>query len=133
MGELLEHYEVIYEDGSHSIAYGTQEDIVNAVKEQHRRAVNGEPGGPAGHPAARVVRVLKYGQDHPGEFNPAGITDVKSIEAVAKEVAVQGLVSINEFVAALHEKLVYSMVSSAAHESNYRMEETEELEASLWQ
>lgn len=138
------HYEVIYEDGSHSIAnYDTTDDMLRAVTEHHRRAKSGEPALPAGQsmvrsdvtdagnplvevPAVRVKRVLRY-EDHPA--NRDGFKELT--KGKVTELLEQSK-SVPELVAALRE-FDNPTVESGAHESNYKMEEVEEFGEDSWQ
>lgn len=137
-------YEVIYEDGTHSIAsYDNDEEMLRAVKEHHRRAMSGEPALPAEQsairsdvtdagnplfeiPATRVKKVLRYAE-HPAardgfaELDKAAVTDML---AQSK--------NMGELVAALRD-FDNPTTATTAHESNYKMTEDEEFGEDSWQ
>lgn len=124
----MSHYEIIYEDGSHSVAeYDTDAEALSAAGEQHRRAVNGEKGGPDGHPAARVKRVLKY-SEHPANFGVdktvAGAELYHVLDGLAAD---KGTVDIDEFTAKIRDLSSAVITDSAPHDTNYKMAEDEEL------
>lgn len=103
-------YEIIYENGDHSVAcYDNEEEMLSAVKEHHDRAKNGlrgnpegtltETGTPVGAVAAiRVARVLEY-EDHPGNT---------------------------------HDKQGATRVNSGPHESNFVAKEQKEHNPEAW-
>ena len=128
---MATHWEVIYETGSHSVVQPeNEEDAKEALKEQHRRASAGEQGGPTGHAAERVKRVLVY-DDHPANI----LNTMHKDEALAraKEV-VNELADENGVVdlSAVGREIEYRpRVESGPHESNYRMDETDELDLSF--
>jgi len=128
-------YETIFENGLHTVAsYDNDEEALRAIKEHHRRAVSGETGGPAGHPAERIKRVLVY-ERHPDDYGQTGTVNVNHLnEAVAvfmEEKALGGLVSVNE-AAAMIRDLSDPVVDSSPHESNYLMTESRELSPDGW-
>jgi hypothetical protein len=121
-------YEVIWEDGSHSLAnYADDDEMKSAVLAHHNRAKSGESGGPAGGPAGRIVKVFKY-TDDPAESDDTMSADVAkaeldaAIDAAADENGVIVLGDLLNIVAAIRS----SQVSSAPHESNYKAEAVEE-------
>lgn len=129
-------YEVIYENGEHSIVSGDDDDeVLNGIAEQHRRAAAGLPGGPSGIQAVRIKRVLKY-DEHPGSRYESQAVPVKMaqevLDAAVKTSAVGDLVSVNELVAALREA-VDPQVKSDPHESNYKAKEVAELDSKKWE
>ena len=129
-------YEVVYEDGSHSVgAYDSDEEATTAVEAHHQRAVNGEKSlssDPSSPPAVRVKHVFVY-DEHPNEYNPD--QNVASDEALTfvkdflKDRA--GVVNVQELAAGLRD-MSNPMVESGPHESNYKMQEGKELEGA-WQ
>lgn len=129
------YYEVIYETGNHSIMNCESDDeALEGIRAHHLRAVNGEEGGPTGHPAERIVKVLKY-QEHPathGESQMVPIGDLKKqLDEIMSNVGVGDLVSVPEVTAALRQT-TSPLVESAPHESNYKMEETGSLNSESW-
>ena len=126
-------YEVIYETGEYSVLTADSDDeAMKHVKEQHRRAMEGELGGPGNWPATRVARVLKY-DEHPGDFTESGMVSVKDAKAALDSVAMGDQVSVWEVAAAIRDLSNPLVPESDAHESNYKAPEAAELEAKLWQ
>lgn len=128
-------YELIYETGAHSIAFADSDaDVLRGVKAQHERALTGDVGGPSGHPAERVKRVLKYDR-HPADLNPGAViseADLSAaVEGFVERKAIGGEVSVNELKAAL-DAVVSPVVHSGPHESNYAMAERNELATNAW-
>jgi hypothetical protein len=130
-------YEVIYETGDYSVAqYDDDEEAVRALSAHHTRAVKGEKfqtrspqDTPAG-PATRIKRVLKY-DDHPNEFNPAGLINAEVANKVVANVGLGDQVSVHEATAALRDELSPT-VDSEPHESNFKMQEVSELDPGVW-
>jgi hypothetical protein len=124
---MSEHWEVIYETGSHAIVRPeNEEDAKAALAEQHRRAVDGELGGPTGHNAERIKRVLVY-DEHPGDVPQ----DVSADEALARVKDLiknlqddNGVINLQELGSEVEAR---ARVVSAPHESNYVMAEAKEL------
>jgi hypothetical protein len=126
------YYEVIFENGDHSILQSdTDDEVVNFAKEHHRRATAGEPGGPTGEPATRIVRILAYDND-PADVSHTLSKDVaKSTIAEATKLATDdnGVVDLDELQHALDPPVI---VDTDPHESNYLAEQAGELDSSLW-
>jgi len=138
--------EIIYEDGSFSVAsVDNQDDLVASLKEHHERAKVGAPihGSFAPHerpiPATRIVRVLLYDQ------HPADIPEVVSAD-VAKSLATEAVKTVAadtspdsggkglvDLYALGHELLPKALLTDTGpHESNYVMESVDELDPALW-
>lgn len=126
------YYEVIFENGDHSILQSDDDNSVVAfAKEHHRRATAGEPGGPTGEPATRIVRVLAYDSDpsdvpHTLSKDVAAAT-IKEAQKLATDD--NGVVDLDELQHALDPPVI---VDSDPHESNYLVEQSGELDESLW-
>jgi hypothetical protein len=121
-------YEVIWEDGSHSLAnYADDDEMKSAVLAHHGRALKGEQAGPAGGAAGRIVKVFKYDSD-PAESDDTLSKDVAKaelnalIDEAADENGVLDLGILPNLVSALRT----SQVNSGPHESNYKAESTAE-------
>lgn len=126
----MKYWEVIYENGEHSIMSVEDEgEALAALEVQHERAKAGLPGGPTGHPATRISRVLEYSQ-HPSEYGSnqnVSADEAKSRFADAlKNATVDGVVNIGELESQMRE-LIYPMVDSEPHDSNYKMKEDREV------
>lgn len=123
-------YELIYETGAHSIAFAESDaEVLVGVKAQHERALKGAVGGPSGHNAERVKRVLKYDR-HPADLNPGQVIAeadlLAAVEGFVSRSAIGGEVVVGELKAVL-DGLVSPVVDSEPHESNYAMAESAEL------
>ena len=121
-------YEVVYETGVNSIMQvDSEEEALNAIAEQHRRAKMGELAGPQGGPATRVVKALKYDK-HPNEWNPGDSltkdelkkTLPKLIDALADE---NGVVPVGVLAVEVRGLTHPMLNASEVHGSNFRMEE----------
>jgi hypothetical protein len=128
-------YEIIWESGEHSLAsYDSDEEMISAVKAQHERAKNGEPGGPAGTPASRVAKVLKYDKD------PADVEDTLSADVAKAELGgmvdeaadENGVVNLPDLLFIV-DNLRSSMVASGPHESNYKAKESKKFEVEAFE
>lgn len=127
-------YEVIYETGAFSVAcYADDYEATQAVAEQHRRAIEGEPGGPTGHSAERIVKVLVY-DAHPQDAYESQAVSVDAVKVefdkALADLPVGDLISVPELTARLRD-LTSPTVDSKAHESNYKAKETREMELVL--
>ena len=126
-------YEVIFEAGDHSVVQAdSEEEILGAVKEQHQRAKSGLPGGPAGHRADRIVKVLEY-DEHPGDDKHVTDLDEKQTKARLAEVMAEVDMSDPRSLELVKEKLVPPVVlDTPVHESNYAYAEQRELDPASW-
>lgn len=128
-------YEVIFETGSHSVAeYADDAEALSAIGAHHDRAITGAVGGPSGHPAERIKRVLKY-KDHPGDYNASQLV---TTDQIVEELNLLSMgtdsVSAPEAMSAI--ALAASPVldtRETPHESMYKATEVEELSPSDWQ
>lgn len=123
-------YEIIYETGAHSMAeYASDDEAMEALSAHMQRATRGEQGGPSGHSAERIVKVLSYGS-HPGEYNASQLFPVEEAKDVINQciydAALGDHVSLPE-VAARVRDLSNPLVNSKPHESNYKQKEDSEL------
>ena len=129
-------YEVIYETGEHSVISAEDDDTaLKGIAEQHRRATEGEPGGPAGIIAVRVKKVLKYNEP-PGSRYESQAVPTKELQKwfddAVKANQVGDLVSVPELIASLRDQ-IDPLVESRPHESNFKMQEVAELDPKLWE
>lgn len=120
--------EVIYETGSKSVvSYEDVNTLELGLREHNRRAIAGEPGGPGGHAAERIKRVLLY-DEHPGEYNSSGMVNAQSAIDMIGSKAIGGQVSIWEAIAAL--RMLASPLAArdqvGPHDSMYLAEPTSE-------
>lgn len=133
-------YEVIYETGSKSVAFAdSDEEMARGLENQHTRAKSGLPGGPTGHAAERIAKVLVYDK-HPDNLNPSQTVSAD----VAKKVVDAAVKSVEDEngVVALHD-LSLNILGSANPavdgkdmqqlESMYKMKEQRALDSSLWE
>jgi hypothetical protein len=122
-------YEVIYENGTHSVMSGdSDEEALGGITEHHRRAVAGEAGGPDGTPAVRIKRVLKYDK-HPNDYNESQDIAAKDVSALIKDM---DEVTVPALVDALQSHVHPMVVREGAHDSAFKMEETGELAPAKW-
>ena len=133
----MPYYEIIFENGEHSIMFADNDaECLLGVGEQHRRAKAGELGAqplspsnsPATHSAQRIKRVLKY-DTHPADFNV--VVTVDDVRAAVDAVAIGDLVSAEQAAAAIRD-LRSPLVMSSPHDSNYKQVESAELASTLW-
>jgi len=120
--------EVVYETGRSSVMQVDSEaEALGAMAEQHRRAKAGEPAGPQGGPAERIVQGLVYDK-HPDDWNTADTLTAdelkkvlpKLIDALADD---NGVVPVGNLSAEVRG-LTHPMLNmSGPHDSNFRMEE----------
>lgn len=125
-------YEVIYENGRVSVMEtDTEAEMLEGVAEQHRRALAGEVGGPHGGAAERIKRVLEY-DCHPNDYNPTQKLSNNDIQsAVSATLKSKDDASLYDVIEGLRDE-VHPMVSSAPHESNFKMKEVNEIVPVLW-
>lgn len=127
--------EVIYENGEHSIMQvDSEEEGLEGVREQHRRATMGErglQGDPNSPPAVRVKRVFAY-DAHPGSFGENNKVDAKEALAAVEGLKEGDAISVPELVQALRN-LTNPRLNSAPHESNFIMEHAKEIKAEKWE
>ena len=127
----MQYAEVIFETGAHSIC---SVDDLDAFKEglkiQHNRAATGERGGPVGHPAERIVKVLLY-DDHPAEYGAT--INSKELSKALEGVAVGGEVSPVELRQVTGELMspMFKADEVGPHDSAFKMKETGELDLSF--
>jgi len=126
-------YEVTFETGRISVAcYKDDAEAQLALGEHHRRAVEGEAGGPLGQPAERI-KVVRVYKKHPNEFNPEG---TMSADVLQKDLQMlmdgmkdeNGIVDIGQFSVEVRG-LTHPMKATrdGSFDSQFRMEEDREL------
>lgn len=128
-------YEIITEPGNSMVAnYENDEEAISAVKAHHTKAVTGEVGGPTGHPAERIVKVLKY-ERHPGDYGSEGLIPVDQLSAIASQHTKDGLVNVEAFAMGMRNQVspLVNDNNAGRHDSRFVMPETESLDPTLWQ
>jgi hypothetical protein len=127
-------YETVYETGKMSVAsYEDDAEAQRAIEDHHRRALNGESGGPLGQPAERIRAVYVY-DEHPNEFNVEQTFSAevagKEMDRLIKEVKDKnGVVAIDELATRVRD-LSHPMVdvqSGEPFQSYYKMKEKKQL------
>lgn len=120
--------EIVFETGSKSV---TQVDDLDELKafaqEHHRRAVNGEAGGPTGHNAERIKKVLLY-ENHPGDDTNSDQLDAQTVSDLISGMAGnKGKVSMSQLVAALRDEAspVYTL-DQGRHASQFKADAVKE-------
>jgi hypothetical protein len=115
--------EVIFEPGSKSVLqFDSEDELKGFLEEHHRRALAGEDGGPTGHAAERISRVIVY-KSHPGDYagNAVSSDNLKNLlDGMTQE---GGVVDGNQLMSAIRDEMspVYP-VDQGRHESIYKME-----------
>ena len=125
----MPHYELIFEDGSYSVAdYGDDKEALLAVTAHHERATQGGPAllsDPVGQvKAVRIVKLIKY-DNPPGELleNQALPEDqvTAELKGLIKSSTKDGVTDLR-LLAAEVRNLSNPLVESGPHESNYKAE-----------
>ena len=124
-------YEVIFEDGSYSVAeYGSNEEALSACGAHHQRAMRGEPALAGTNVAAvRVIRVLKYDAP-PGDLykDMTLSADVAGAEVdEALKASTYDMVVDLAALAARIRDLSNPLAEGEPHDSNFKAKEIEEL------
>ena len=129
------YVELIFEDGSHSVAcYESEEEALSAIEANQERAKNGLPAntpapGERQQNAVRVARALMYDK-HPGDFNPEQVVSADEAKKAMTD-AIKALdddgVSVMELAAQVRELSSPIAAKEAAHDSQYKMKEKKEL------
>lgn len=136
----MPHYEIIYETGAHGVAfYEDEAEMKSALGAHYDRALNGQDGGPAGLAAERITKVLEY-DVHPGTLNESQALSAdevkKGVEAAIKAATdSNGVIYIPDLAGAIRDLTNPIVLANATsrHDSQFKMEETKEIEASAWQ
>lgn len=130
----MKHAEIIYETGSKSIvSYDDLKKLKDGLNEQHRRATRGNPGGPLGHSAERIKKVLLY-DSHPGDLYESGLLPVEVLKTQVPDlidsVQIGGQVSVWELINKLRELIspLTKAEDTGAHDSMHLAVETESLD-----
>ena len=127
-------YEVIFEDGSFSVAeYESDEEAVAACEAHHQRALAGGrslESAPNSPPASRIAKLLKY-ENHPQDETESQALPVAEVEKAVKQAlkdhAHGDLVSVPQIAASVRD-LTSPLVVSEPHESNFKAKEVGEVE-----
>lgn len=128
----MKHAEVIFEPGAKSVvSYESEDELKSFLSNHHNRAVRGDVGGPTGHPAERVTKVLLYDQ-HPANYGVGNRLDAASVNSLIQSMASDGQVDVFRLIAALRDEVspVYPQ-DQGRHESQYKMPESDELDLSF--
>jgi hypothetical protein len=120
-----EYFEVIYEDGSYSLLCGEEAEIVDALKVHNDRAKSGQAGGPAGQPATRVKRLLKYDKN-PADRNEDGTLTKDEIKEIFKDTG--DVVNVDELISKLRQALDPVDSTTDVFESNFKLPESSEVD-----
>lgn len=124
--------EIIYETGSKSVVkVDSESELREALEVQHRRAIQGQAGGPGNHAAERVKRVLFY-DEHPADYNPGATVSVEKLTQLMGDASVAGEVSVAQVDALVRDEAspVYPQ-DQGRHESIYKAPETGEMDLSF--
>lgn len=149
----MPYYEIIYEDGSHSVAnYEDDDECMKAITAHHERAKAGEKGtaqstprfdlspddlalaGAREWPAVRIKRVLVY-DNHPADYATGGEVPTQDAIKIAQQSAkareADGTVPVFSMAADLTELVQPTTVKEHPHDSFYKMKESRELDHGL--
>lgn len=129
------YYELIFESGAHSVAsYESEEEMLQAVGAHHERAINGLDGGPSGNSAERLVKVLEYGDKHPGDGFANQSADVikKEVDAALKALDDGGTVDVMALSEAVKEIGNPTTAGTGRHDSMFKAQESNEFTAESW-
>jgi hypothetical protein len=124
------HAEVIFETGSKSVVhYDDEQELRDFVNEHTNRAVSGERGGPTGHAAERISKVLLY-DEHPGNYASHGLLYSAAVESLVKGLTDDDKKTINvwDLIAALRREVNATNIGEVGpHDSLFKMQHTGEL------
>jgi hypothetical protein len=124
------YYEVITEPGTSMVMEAeNDETALRGIKEHHARATRGEAGGPTGHPAERVKRVLVY-DEHPGSYGRSQAFSKDEVTATLKEIE-GDVIYVPELIQKLRD-MTSPLTATPPHESSFKMEQVRELKAKNW-
>lgn len=118
--------EIIFEPGSKSVlSFDSEDELKSFLKEHHRRAVAGENGGPTGHPAERVTKVLVY-KDHPADYAGPAISASTMKSLLDGMTQDGGVVDGHQLIQAVRDEMspVYP-ADQGRHESIYKQSGSE--------
>src|SRR5262245_19387245 len=124
----MPYYEMITEPGTNSVMFAeTDEEALGAAQAQHLKALHGEPGGPTGHPAERVVKLLKYDK-HPVEYGLVSAEQVQAeVEAGIKALAEGGLINTEQLAAYVRQVGSPLANKETGHDSQFKMQESNDI------
>ena len=129
----MPYYEVIFETGDHSIAFAeSEEEMRQGLEVHHERAKAGMQGGPAGHRAERVKRVLEYDR-HPADYGVTMTHDAATVskalnESISKVTDPDGKVHVPALNPELSQLTSPVALRSGPHDSSYKAKEVRELD-----
>lgn len=118
------HYaELVFETGARSLmSYEDESEVLDFVKTHTQRAMNGEPGGPTGHPAERVARVYFY-DEHPSEEDQT--VDANALKALIDGMSHAGRLNANQLSGALRDEASPTYPQNQGRfASQYKMKES---------
>lgn len=118
--------EIIFEPGSKSVLqFDGEDELKGFLQEHHRRALAGENGGPAGHNAERISRVIVY-NTHPADYGGNAV-DAENLANLLEGMKGEGnVIDGQQLIAAVRDEMspVYP-VDQGRHESMYKQSGTE--------
>lgn len=124
----MPYYEIMFETGASAVAcYEDDAEAERAIAEHHRRAVNGEPGGPIGAPAERIAAVYVR-DEHPNDYNVDGTVSAEvaksEVDALIKAggASNKGVIPLDQLAVEVRN-LAHPMVAGKENnfDSNYKM------------
>lgn len=125
----MKYAEIIFETGSKSLmSFDDEESLKSFLVEHTRRAMQGDVGGPTGHPAERIKKVLVY-SDNPGDLHADGLVPVDAVQKLVSGMEHSGLVNVEQLMSALRDEVSPTYpLDQGRHASLYKAEEDGELD-----
>jgi hypothetical protein len=107
------------------MSYDDESEVLDFVRTHTQRAMNGEPGGPTGHPAERVARVYFY-DEHPSEEDQT--VSAEALKALIDGMAHGDKVSASQLSNAIRDEAspTYPM-DQGRFASQYKMKESKSM------
>jgi len=120
----VQHAEVIYETGAHSVvSFDDIDELKAGLAEHHRRAISGEDAqANLPRPAERVSKVIIY-PEHPAGDTPDYSVDADTVSSLLSGMAQSGKINGNQLIEAVRDEMspVYP-VDQGRHQSMYKAE-----------
>src|SRR5215469_1744842 len=130
---MTKWYEVIYETGTHSvISADSDEEALRGLRAHQARAEAGELGGPAGHSAERIQKILVYDR-HPAEYALSMTADVANaqladlVKMVTDPNGVVDTDMLQAEIRRLADPVDNAAMIESRHNSMYKMQQVGEL------
>jgi hypothetical protein len=118
--------ELVFETGARSkMQYDDESEVLDFVRTHTERAMNGEEGGPAGHPAERIARVYFYDSD-PSEEDKTVSAD--ALKDLIDGMSHDGKLNADQLSAALRDEASPTYPQNQGRfASQYKMKESKSM------